>query len=162
MIPCLLQHRLLGGGGPPPGVVIDPADWAGDYYEAADYNVSGTTTATLTFKLKSDGTYTVVVTNQFGDTTTASGNWHSAPAVGVGAGFEARYTVTSSSGAGSATNGASSFTSLSADRSFVLTVTRSTFGVSSAIRAVLVEIQPTGGPVAGSGTFTAEASVEVG
>lgn len=162
MIPCLLQHRLLGGGGPPPGVVIDPADWAGDYYEAAAYQVSSAATATLTFTLKSDGTYTVVVSNQFGNTTAASGNWHSAPAVGVGAGFEARYTVTSSSGGGTITNGASSFISLSADRSFALTVTRSTFGVSNGIRAVLAEIQPTGGPVAGSGTFTAEASAEVG
>ncbi|HEY1136561.1 MAG TPA: hypothetical protein VGE64_03630 [Xanthomonadaceae bacterium] len=169
MIPCLLQHRLLGGGGPPPGVVVDPADWAGDYYEAADYNVSGTTTATLTFTLKSDGTYTAVVTNQFGSTTLASGNWHSAPAVGVGAGFEVRYTVSSSSGGGMVTNGTDDpvtlepvFTSLSADRSFVLSVTRSTFGVSNGIRSVLAEIQPTGGPVAGSGTFTAEVSVEVG
>jgi hypothetical protein len=162
MIPCLLQHRLLGGGGPPPGVVIDPADWAGDYYEAADYNISGTTTATLTFTLKSNGTYTVVATNRFGSTTVGAGSWHSAPAVGVGAGFEARYTVSSSSGGGSVTNGASTFTSLSADRSFALTVTRGTFGVSNGIRAVLAQIQPTGGPVAGSGTFTVDASVEIG
>jgi hypothetical protein len=161
MIPCLLQHRLLGGGGPP-GVVIDPPDWAGDYYEAADYNVSGTTTATLTFTLKSDGTYTAVVTNQFGSTTFASGNWHSAPAVGVGTDFECRYTVTGSSGGGTVTNNAVVFTSLSADRSFVLSVTRSTFGVSNGIRSVLAEIQPTGGPIAGSGTFTADVSVEVG
>jgi hypothetical protein len=162
MIPGLLQHRLLGGGGPPPGVVIDPPDWSGAYYEAGAYVLSSAATATLTFTLKSDGTFTAIETNQHGNTTRASGNWHSAPAVGVGAGFEARFTVTSSTGAATVTNGASAFTSLSADRAFVLTVTKPTFGVANAIRAVLAEIQPTGGPVAASGTFTAQASAEVG
>lgn len=161
MIPALLQHRLLGGS-PPPGVVVNPPDWAGAYYEAAAYYISTTSTATLTFTLKSNGTFTVVETNQYGNATRASGNWHTAPAAGVGAAFEARYTVTSSIGTATETNGASSFTSLSADRSFVLQVTKPTFGVANAIRAVLAEIRPTAGSVAASGTFTAEASAEVG
>lgn len=160
MIPFLLHARASGGS--PPGVVVNPPGWAGDSYEAASYQTSGTATATLTFTLKSDGTYTVTVTNESGTTTLESGSWHSSPAAGVGTGFEAKYTVSSSSGAGTVSNGAVAFASLSGDRSFSLTVTRSTFGVSTGTRGVLVEIKPTGGVVAGSGTWSGTATAEVG
>lgn len=155
MIPGLLHGRLLGGG-PPPSGLVNPPDWSGALYADSDYQVSGTATAQVTFTIKSDGTWTVAGGASF------SGNWYVPGSVGVGAGYEVRFTVTGSTGVGSVTNGAAAFASLAADKAISLTASRSTLGSSNGSRTVLVEIRPTAGAVAASGSFTMEVEAETG
>lgn len=156
MIPFLLHARLLGGGGG--GGVINPPGWAGDTYDSADFQLGVPASAVATFTVTKDGTWSSTA-----NTGSESGNWHSAPAADIGAGYEIRYTVTSTFGTGTVVNEASAWIALSANRTFSLTVSRSTNGTTLATRTVLVEIRASGGgAVLASGSFTMSCTAEVG
>ncbi len=153
MIPFLLHARLSGAGGD----VADPPGWNGVTFSSTSYVLSGTATALASFRIKSDGTW-----DTFSDAGAVGGNWFGSPGVGVGSGYEVRYTITSTFGSGTVVNEASTWTSLSADRTFSIQASRSTNGTTLASRTVTVEIRPTGGAVVSTSTFTVSASAEVG
>lgn len=148
MNPFLLHARLSASG--PTTTLVVPAGWDGMTYESIDAVLNTTAEAMAEFTIEPGGTWFAVTNGG-----TEGGNWISDPATGVGAGYEVRFTVVASLG-GTATvvNGASTFVSLSASRSFSLMVTQTTSGARSAMRQVRVDIRPTGGDFVNVGTFT--------
>lgn len=155
MIPFLLHARLTEGGGS--GGLIDPPGWNGVSFDASDYQLGSPASALASFTINSDGTWSTL-----SDAGPITGNWFGTPAPGVGAGYEVRFTVTSTFGAGTVVNQASTRVGLGSNRTFSLQVSRSTSGTSLANRTVLVEIWPVGGSVASTSSFTVSAVAEVG
>lgn len=154
MLPFLLHARLSAGGG---GEVADPPGWNGITFSSTSSGLVGPVSALALFQIKSDGTWTTL-----SDAGTVGGNWHGSPVAGVGAGYEVRFTVTSSFGTGTVVNEASSWVSLGTSRTFSVEVSLSTNGTRLASRTVTVEIRTTAGTVVSTSTFTVSASAEVG
>lgn len=91
-------------------------------YTSSDTLVgTGSVSASLTLTCKTDGTWTIVRGSGDGGTgSTLSGNWGTPTTAGVGPSYEVIFVVSNSSGGGTVSNDAASWTPLDVNRMFKL------------------------------------------
>ncbi|MGL6223893.1 MAG: hypothetical protein ACRC6L_09955 [Steroidobacteraceae bacterium] len=155
MMPFLLHGRVLGGGGPPPGI-IDPPGWTAAEYVSDVYVFGSPATATVSFTMFPDGTYTA------SSGRTDSGPWILPTGVGVGSAYKVRFTVTDSFGTAVVTNGAPTITVLSTARTITMVVEKTTGGSRTARRTVLLELFNASDVLVASGSFEMVGIAEYG
>lgn len=156
MISFLWQHRLAGAGETPP-TVTNPPDWDGATFRKVAYALSGTVTATSTFAINPDGSWSG--TDGSG---AAGGYWINPHAAGVGSGYKVQFVVTGSLGSGTVTNGAASISSLSATRSFVVQASTAVSGTTTCQRTIRVDIYDASDVLVASGSCMLTATAEKG
>lgn len=115
--------------------------------------------ASITFNRNGTWSAQVAITSNGStapQTVVASGNWHNAPTSSIGDGYEIQFTP-SPSGPGTATNGAATYTALTASRTMQWTYVRSAAGALTVTCPVAIALRKIGEPsVNTSGTVTLE------
>lgn len=122
-------------------LLVVPPEYEGDTFD--EVTTIGAANGFITFGLRADGTW---FAEPGGAGPSWSGNWHGAPAAGVGAGFEVRFVPGAPvRGTSIITNGASSYTSLSTDCAIVLAVSADGEDSVDDFITVAVQIRRAGG-----------------
>lgn len=137
------------GGGGGTGIVAAPG-YAGAHYSTALFE-GGTdpVLASAFFELFDNGTWEL---RDQASTVLGSGNWYLPTTGSIGAGYQAKATVTALNG-GSSVNGLSSFAVIDAGTVELKATWVGADGDVTKRFDVLIEIKPTGGSVESSGTF---------
>ncbi|GEM_PF-3410761 len=160
MIPGLLHQRLGGAGSS--GVIPGPAYALTQGFAVGQYSAE----VTAGFTIKPNGTWETREPWY----TDESGVWHSPITAGVGSGYEVRITPTRlpvtepgvTDAAGTITNAAAGWVSLSGDKAITLKLQRFTQGRSIALYSAKVEIRAVGSSeVIASGNFLFGVQVQV-